>query len=36
MGRVLELVSVGARFAIEELYLDMEIVSDESCNETQD
>jgi hypothetical protein len=31
-GCVVELVSVGARFAIEELYL-MELVSAESCNE---
>ena len=35
-GDVVELVSVGARFAIEELYLDVEIISDESFDETQD
>lgn len=35
-GDVVELVSVGARFAIEELYLDVEIVSDESFSETQE
>ena len=33
-GSVVELVCVGARFAIEELYLDVELVSDESCDET--
>ena len=33
-GDVVELMSVGARFAIEELYLDVELVSDESCNES--
>jgi Uma2 family endonuclease len=32
-GDVVELVSVGARFAIEELYVDVEIVADETCNE---
>ena len=35
-GSVVELVSVGARFAIEELYLDVELVVDESISETQD
>lgn len=35
-GSVVELVSVGARFSIEELYLDVEIVSDESFGETQE
>ena len=35
-GDVVELVSVGARFAVEELYLDVEIISDESFDETQD
>ena len=34
-GSVVELVSVGARFAIEELYLDVELVVDESYSETQ-
>ena len=33
-GSVVELVSVGAKFAIEELYLDVEIVSDRSFDET--
>ena len=33
-GRVVELMSVGARFAIEELYLDVELVPNESCDET--
>ena len=35
-GSVVELVSVGARFAVEELYLDVELVADDSCDETQD
>ena len=35
-GDVVELVSVGARFAVEELYLDVELVADESFDETQD
>ena len=34
-GSVVELVSVGARFAIEELYLDVELVTNESIDETQ-
>ena len=34
-GNVVELVSVGARFAIEELYLDVELVANESIDETQ-
>ena len=33
-GSVVELVSVGARFAIEELYLDVDLVPDESYAET--
>ena len=33
-GSVVELVSVGARFAVEELYLDVELVAEESCDET--
>ncbi|MCY7406792.1 MAG: Uma2 family endonuclease [Alkalinema sp. CAN_BIN05] len=35
-GDVVELVSVGARFAVEELYLDVELIADESMCETQD
>ena len=35
-GDVVELVSVGARFTIEELYLDVELVADASINKTQD
>jgi Uma2 family endonuclease len=33
-GDVVELVSVGARFAIEELYLDVELIAEESDGET--
>jgi hypothetical protein len=35
-GSVVELMSVGARFAIEELYLDVELAVNESIDETQD
>ena len=33
-GDVVELVSVGERFAIGKLYLDVELVSEESCGGT--
>ena len=33
-GSVVELVSIGARFAVEELYSDVELLLDESCDDT--